>query len=99
MLDLIKERNEIHSKYPQKVTASQDAPVAPQAEVEEAVEEPAPATPESDEAKVKDVVGKRVEFNKQTGVLTDEGGGKIALYTDDDQIIELGNIEEIGDQH
>ena len=101
-LDLIKERNEIHGKYPQKVTASQDAPVAPQAAVEEAVEEPAPATvsltPESDEAKVKDVVGKRVEFNKQTGVLTDEGGGKIALYTDDDQIIELGNIEEIGDQ-
>ena len=101
-LDLIKERNEIHGKYPQKVTASQDAPVVPQAAVEEEVEESAPATvslaPESDEAKVKDVVGKRVEFNKQTGVLTDEGGGKIALYTDDDQIIELGNIEEIGDQ-
>ena len=101
-LDLIKERNDIHGKYPQKVTANQAVPVAPQAAVEEAVEEPAPVTvsltPESNEAKVKDVIGKRVEFNKQTGILTDEGGGKIALYTDDDQIIELGNIEEIGEQ-
>ena len=101
-LDLIKERNDIHGKYPQKVTANQAVPVAPQAAVEGAVKEPAPVTvsltPESNEAKVKDVIGKRVEFNKQTGILTDEGGGKIALYTDDDQIIELGNIEEIGDQ-
>jgi len=101
-LDLIKERNDIHGKYPQKVTANQAIPVAPQAAVEEAVEEPAPVTvsltPESNEAKVKDVIGKRVEFNKQTGILTDEGGGKIALYTDDDQIIDLGNIEEIGEQ-
>lgn len=101
-LDLIKERNEIHGKYPQKVTANQAVPVAPQAAVEEAVEESAPVTvsltPESNQAKVKDVIGKRVELNKQSGVLTDEGGGKIALYTDDDQIIDLGNIEEIGEQ-
>ena len=98
---LLQERETIHKKYPQSKTANQAVPVTPKTETK-GEEEPAAVeiamTPESTSTKVNDVVGKRVIINGQAGVLTDEGGGKIALYTDDDQILELGNLDDIGKQ-
>lgn len=94
-LELLEERKAIHEKYPQTPTAptKATAPSAP--------EEPY----ESDEPGVTlgDVVGKRATMKSPagkevSGFIEDEGGGKIVLATDDNQVFDLGNIEEVGGQ-
>ena len=93
-LNLLSNRKEIHGKYPQDTKEEKSVDV-----VEEDIKPTEATEPALDEStKVSDVIGQRATINGNTGVITSEGGGKISLYTDNDKIIDIGNLEEIGDQ-
>lgn len=100
-LELLEERKAIHEKYPQTPTAptKATAPSAPEEPDAVSVE----LDPTDTGVKLGDVVGKRATMKSPTGkevsgVVEDEGGGKIVLATDDNQVFDLGNIEEVGEQ-